>query len=100
MEERFANIQVGSPVDAQSLILSTAVYHAMLGYIPEYDRGVKRARFAVLRLTGIPAILVEGGFLSERQESREIATPQWRKRRDLLGMDFSLAKRDRSRSRY
>lgn len=80
MEERFANIQVGSPVDAQSLILSTAVYHAMLGYLPEYDRGVKRARFAVLRLTGIPAILVEGGFLSERQESREIATPQWRKR--------------------
>ncbi|MFL6541343.1 MAG: N-acetylmuramoyl-L-alanine amidase [Chthoniobacterales bacterium] len=80
MEERFANIQVGSPVDAQSLILSTAVYHAMLGYMPEYDRGVKRARFAVLRLTGIPAILVEGGFLSERQESREIATPQWRKR--------------------
>ncbi|MFL6569567.1 MAG: N-acetylmuramoyl-L-alanine amidase, partial [Chthoniobacterales bacterium] len=51
MEERFANIQVGSPVDAQSLILSTAVYHAMLGYMPEYDRGVKRARFAVLRLT-------------------------------------------------
>ena len=78
MEERFANIQVGSPVDAQSIALSTSVYHAMLGYMPEFDRGVKRARFAVLRLTGIPAILVEGGFLTERDESREIALPSWR----------------------
>ncbi len=78
MEERFANIQVGSPVDAQSIALSTSVYHAMLGYVPEFDRGVKRARFAVLRLTGIPAILVEGGFLTERDESREIALPSWR----------------------
>ncbi|MDQ6913362.1 MAG: N-acetylmuramoyl-L-alanine amidase, partial [Verrucomicrobiota bacterium] len=78
MEERFSNIQVGSPVDAQSIALSTSVYHAMLGYVPEFDRGVKRARFAVLRLTSVPAILVEGGFLTERQESREIALPGWR----------------------
>lgn len=80
MEERFTNIQAGSPVDAQSLILSTAVYHAMLGYMPEFDRGIKRARFAVLRLSNIPAILVEGGFLTEREESRYIASPQWRGR--------------------
>ncbi|MGZ5021843.1 MAG: N-acetylmuramoyl-L-alanine amidase family protein [Chthoniobacterales bacterium] len=78
LEERFANMQVGSPVDAQSIALSTSVYHSMLGYMPEFDRGVKRARFAVLRLTGIPAILVEGGFLTERDESREVASPSWR----------------------
>ncbi len=78
--ERFLNMQAGSPVDAPSLILSTSVYHAMLGYMPEFDRGVKRARFAVLRLTSIPAILVEGGFLTERDESRFIARPEWRAR--------------------
>ena len=78
MQERFLNMQAGSPVDAPSLVLSTSVYHAMLGHMPEFDRGVKRARFAVLRLTSIPAILVEGGFLTEREESREIATPAWR----------------------
>jgi N-acetylmuramoyl-L-alanine amidase len=78
LEERFANMQVGSPVDAPSVALSTSVYHSMLGYMPEFDRGVKRARFAVLRLTGIPAILVEGGFLTEREESHEIASPAWR----------------------
>ena len=78
LQARFANMQAGSPVDAASLILSTAVYHSMLGYLPEFDRGVKRARFAVLRLTQIPAILVEGGFLTEREESRSIAKPSWR----------------------
>ena len=78
MLSHFAHMQAGSPVDAASLILSSSVYHAMLGYMPEFDRGVKRARFAVLRLTNIPAILVEGGFLTEREESREIASPQWR----------------------
>jgi len=33
-----------------------------------------------LRLTKIPAVLVEGGFLTERGESRLIAKPEWRKR--------------------
>ncbi|MEP6956841.1 MAG: N-acetylmuramoyl-L-alanine amidase [Chthoniobacterales bacterium] len=74
----FANPQNGTPVDAASLALSTSVYHSMLAHMPEFDRGVKRARFAVLRLTQVPAILVEGGFLTERQESREIANSAWR----------------------
>jgi N-acetylmuramoyl-L-alanine amidase len=74
----FANPQKGSPVDAASLALSTAVYHSMLAHMPEFDRGVKRARFAVLRLTQVPAILIEGGFLTERQESRNIANSEWR----------------------
>src|SRR5881394_2417393 len=44
------NMQPGSSVDAQSMALSACVYHSLLGHIPEYDRGIKRARFAVLRL--------------------------------------------------
>ncbi len=78
LEERFGNMQVGSPVDAPSAVLSMSVYHSMVGHMPEFDRGIKRARFAVLRLTGIPAILVEGGFLTERDESKLIARPEWR----------------------
>lgn len=78
MMAKFVNMQVGSPVEAASLALSFSVYHSMLGHIPEFDRGIKRARFAVLRLTQIPAILVEGGFLTEREESRSIASREWR----------------------
>jgi N-acetylmuramoyl-L-alanine amidase len=75
---RFLNMQAGSPVDAQSFELSTAVYHSMLGHLTEFDRGIKRARFAVLRLTKIPAILAEGGFLSETGDSKRVADPAWR----------------------
>ena len=74
----FVNMQAGSAVDAQSFELSAAVYHSMLGHLPEFDRGIKRARFAVLRRTSIPAILVEGGFLSETNDSRSVANPAWR----------------------
>ena len=77
---KFAHMQAGSAVDAASLALSMSVYHSMLGYLPEFDRGIKRARFAVLRLTKVPAILVEGGFISERQQSRLIANKEWRGR--------------------
>jgi hypothetical protein len=71
-------MQPGSEVDAQSMALSACVYHSLLGHIPEYDRGIKRARFAVLRLTKVPAVLIEGGFLTERGESKLIASKDWR----------------------
>ena len=74
----FLNMQAGSPVDAPSLALSAAIYHSVLGHIPEFDRGIKRARFAVLRLTKVPAVLVEGGFVTQRGESRLIADSLWR----------------------
>jgi N-acetylmuramoyl-L-alanine amidase len=75
----FVNMQAGSPMEAQSFELSAAVYHSMLGHVQEFDRGIKRARFAVLRRTNVPSILVEGGFLSETGDSKRIADPTWRK---------------------
>ena len=72
------NAQPGSSVDAQSMALSACIYHSVLGHLPEYDRGIKRARFAVLRLTKVPAVLIEGGFLTERGESKLISNKDWR----------------------
>ena len=72
------SMQPGSEVDAQSMALSVCIYHSLLGHIPEFDRGIKRARFAVLRLTRVPAVLIEGGFLTERGECRLIAQKDWR----------------------
>jgi N-acetylmuramoyl-L-alanine amidase len=74
------NIQNGTAEDTASIELSSCIYHSLVGQLGEFDRGIKRARFAVLRLTRIPAVLVEGGFLTERGESRIIASSEWRKK--------------------
>jgi N-acetylmuramoyl-L-alanine amidase len=76
----FVNMQEGSPMEAQSFELAAVVYHSMCGhFLQEFDRGIKRARFAVLRRTKIPSILTEGGFLSETGDAKRIADPEWRK---------------------
>ncbi|MGE5212429.1 MAG: N-acetylmuramoyl-L-alanine amidase family protein [Nitrospirota bacterium] len=76
--ERSFNMQPGSSVDAQSMALSACIYHSVLGQLREYDRGIKRARFAVLRLTKVPAVLIECGFLTEGGESKLISNRNWR----------------------
>ena len=70
----------GNEFDNASLALATCVQSSILGHIPQADRGVRHARFAVLRLTRAPAILVEGGFLTSDQDSRNINDPAWRER--------------------
>jgi N-acetylmuramoyl-L-alanine amidase len=70
----------GNAVDVPSLALASSVYHSMVGNIPQVDRGIKHARFAVIRLATVPAVLIEGGFVSSSTEARQIATPAWRQK--------------------
>jgi N-acetylmuramoyl-L-alanine amidase len=45
------------------------------------DRGVRRARFmTVLRDQHRPAVLLEGGYLSNPEEAKLIATPEYRQK--------------------
>jgi N-acetylmuramoyl-L-alanine amidase len=70
----------GNIVDTQSTVLASTVFHSLLGHVPLQDRGLKHARFAVLRLCTKPAVLVECGFVSNGAESALIGTPAWRQK--------------------
>ena len=50
----------------------------MQGKMEMFDRGVKRARFAVIRLAGVPSVLIEGGFLTSPSDARKVASKPWR----------------------
>ena len=78
--------------DAENLQLALRVHESLLQVNGHHDRGVRRARFpAVLRGQDRPAILVEGGYISNPREARQIADPAYRQKlaeavaRGLLG---------------
>ncbi len=69
---------VGNVRDPENIALATAMHTALITTMRTYDRGIKRARFVVLRDINIPGVLIEGGFLSNPQDGMRIATPQYR----------------------
>ncbi len=68
----------GNVEDPENMALATAMHASLLSRLPMVDRGIKRARFCVLRLATIPAVLVEGGFVSNPAEAARIAVPAYR----------------------
>ncbi len=78
--ERDLREEPGNAVELPSGALAGSVFHALLGQMPMVDRGIKHARFAVLRLCERPAVLVECGFVSNPAESSLISSGTWRAR--------------------
>ena len=73
----------GNIMGSASVALATAVHSRTLLYLNDKrygnnfkiaDRGIKHARFNVLTGIKIPAILLEGGFLSNRSEAGKVNT--------------------------
>lgn len=76
--ERDLREEPGNSQELPSSALAGSVFHALLGHVPMVDRGLKHARFAVLRLCTVPAVLVECGFVSNNAESTLISSAAWR----------------------
>lgn len=63
----FANVQSGY-LDL-SLYFADAIQQQFKSRIESPNRGVKQAGFLVLRLSSMPSVLVEAGFLSNKEEA-------------------------------
>jgi N-acetylmuramoyl-L-alanine amidase len=71
----------------ESKKLGESVLERIVKHTGAQSRGLKTANFAVIRETKMPAILVEGGFLSNLKEREKLKDPQYRR-----FMAFGIAK--------
>ncbi|HEY5912509.1 MAG TPA: N-acetylmuramoyl-L-alanine amidase [Verrucomicrobiae bacterium] len=69
----------GHRYSSQSMLLAYQLQKSLTQTLAVEDRGVRRARFAVLREAAMPAVLVEAGFMSHPAEGRKIFTAEYRR---------------------
>jgi len=70
---------VGNRVERRSLLLAYQVHRALVKNVGVTDRSLRRARFAVLRDAEMPAVYIEGGYLTHPAESKKIYAAAYRK---------------------
>jgi N-acetylmuramoyl-L-alanine amidase len=64
--------------EGESLLFAYQIQKSLVGNLDAEDRGVRRARFAVLRDARMPAILIEGGYMTNPYEGKQIYTAAYR----------------------
>ncbi|MGA9381275.1 MAG: N-acetylmuramoyl-L-alanine amidase [Phormidium sp.] len=62
---------------SSGLTLARFIHNSILQSINVPDRGVRRARFYVLRHSAMPSVLVETGFVTGYDDSARLATPAY-----------------------
>jgi N-acetylmuramoyl-L-alanine amidase len=68
----------GNGNDVWNSLLAYSIQRRLLRDLKLDDRGFKHDRLAVLRLVSCPAVLIEGGFLSNTTEARRIGNATYR----------------------
>lgn len=69
---------LGQEQDPQNTALATAIHASVVRTLGLPDRGIKRARYAVIRQLRVPGVLVEGGFLSDAADLKKLASSYYR----------------------
>ncbi|MFS0688720.1 N-acetylmuramoyl-L-alanine amidase [Sporosarcina sp. 179-K 8C2 HS] len=65
-------------VSKRTAALANLIHSSMISACGRKDRGVKTANFAVLRETKMPAVLVECGFMTNREEASLLLSRAYR----------------------
>lgn len=69
----------GNANNRENIFLAYQIQKSLVRSASSDDRGVKRARFQVLREASMPAVLIETGFMSNTAEGRRIFDTKSRK---------------------
>jgi N-acetylmuramoyl-L-alanine amidase len=83
--------EAGNAHDGQNALLAYELEKAIAASTRLEDRGMKRSRFEVLREAGMPAVLIEGGFMSNASDARNIYDGAFRRRMAQAIVDGILA---------
>jgi len=71
--ESKSGVLAGNKFDAQNALLGFHLQRSIIKNVKPLDRGLKHARFIVLRNAPCPSALVECGFLSNRDEEKRFS---------------------------
>jgi N-acetylmuramoyl-L-alanine amidase len=82
---------IGNAQDERNALLAYEVQKSITHGLLLEDRGMKRSRFEVLREARMPAILIEGGFMSQRDDAKNIYDAAFRARMARAIVDGILA---------
>jgi N-acetylmuramoyl-L-alanine amidase len=81
----------GNRFDAKNMLLAYQLQKAITEKAGAEDRGVKRARFQVLREAEMPAVLIEAGFMTSSADAKRIYDPAPRRQLAQAIVDGVLA---------
>ena len=89
--ERTGQPLPGNRYDEQNILLAYQLQKSLVNNLGLADRGVRRARFVVLRDAEMPAVLVEAGFMSNPEELKRIIDSKHREKTAQAVVDGILA---------
>ncbi len=74
-----ASSQPGNANNDRNMLLAYSIQKSLVKKLGVEDQGVRRARYQVLREAEMPAVLIEGGYMSHPVESRHIYDAAYRR---------------------
>jgi N-acetylmuramoyl-L-alanine amidase len=81
----------GNAEDERNILLAYLMQKSITKSLPLDDLSVKRGHLEVVREARMPAILIEGGFMSDPQDAKKIYDPDFRQRMARSIVDGILA---------